>query len=169
LFPEGFFVGMIVCVHHHAAACNALPSRQRAKNALSSAMFMLEYATTFSAAHAIVIGGVREPLHGHDWHVSVVIEGPSLDGEGLLVDFHWLQEQVGKVIGPWHNRCLNECEPYSKGLNPTAEKVAETIYHSLSERLATWAGNQPKTPVVRVRSVRVTEAIGCAAVFMPRA
>lgn len=136
-------------------------------------MFTLEINAHFSAAHAIVMAGVREPLHGHDWHVTVAIEGPTLDADGLLVDFHWLQHELAAVIGPFHNRNLNDVEPFRSGLNPTAEHVAQHIAHFLSDRLATWSQNQPKTQSpatprsLRVARVRVTEAIGCAAVYVP--
>lgn len=139
-------------------------------------MFDLEISGHFSAAHAIVIGGAREALHGHDWHVTVTVRGERLDREGLLVDFHWLEGALRGVIGPFQNANLNEIEPFASGLNPTAEHVARHIGQSLSEQLATRARNGPKERKaprsankrgggVRVYSVRVTEAVGCAATF----
>jgi 6-pyruvoyltetrahydropterin/6-carboxytetrahydropterin synthase len=132
----------------------------------------LEIRTHFSAAHAITMGGVVEPLHGHDWHVTAVIEGERLDADGLLVDFHWLQHELAAIIGPFQNQNLNAVEPFRSGLNPTAEHVAAFICESLSDRLATWSGNQPKDHLLaprllRVARGRVTEAVGCAAVYVP--
>lgn len=118
----------------------------------------LTLETVFSAAHAIVIGGEREPVHGHDWRVAVRIGGDTLDADGLLVDFHKVHHDLQAIIEPWHNRSLNEVEPFDM-VNPTAELVAQTI----GERLATTLPNG-----VRVVSVRVTEAVGCAAEYWPR-
>jgi 6-pyruvoyltetrahydropterin/6-carboxytetrahydropterin synthase len=129
----------------------------------------LEINDHFSAAHAITMNGTVEPLHGHDWHVTVVVEGEELDGDGLLVDFHWLGHELAAVIGPFQNQNLNAVEPFRSGVNPTAELVARHIWQSLSDRLATWSQNLPKdhgrTRFPRVSRVRVTEAVGCAAVY----
>lgn len=134
-------------------------------------MYQLEIQSHFSAAHAITMNGVVEPLHGHDWQVTAVIEGEQLDPDGLLVDFHWLQRVLAEIIGPFQNQNLNDAEPFCFALNPTAEHVARFIGQSLSDRLATWSQNQPKDGrrTLRVRSVRVTEAVGCAATYYPSA
>jgi 6-pyruvoyltetrahydropterin/6-carboxytetrahydropterin synthase len=115
----------------------------------------LTLETVFSAAHAIVMRGKREPVHGHDWRVTVRIGGDTLDTDGLLVDFHKVHHDLQAIIEPWHNRSLNEAEPFDT-VNPTAELVAQTI----GERLATTLPDG-----VRVVSVRVTEAVGCAAEY----
>ena len=47
--------------------------------------FALEVESEFAAAHAIMIGGVREPMHGHNWRVVVCVGGAKLDGEELLI------------------------------------------------------------------------------------
>ncbi|MEC7384806.1 MAG: 6-carboxytetrahydropterin synthase, partial [Planctomycetota bacterium] len=74
--------------------------------------FELRIERTFSAAHAIVIQGEREPLHGHDWRVLVAVRGPQLDQEELLCDFHAIEQQVDGVIAPFHNANLNETAPF---------------------------------------------------------
>ena len=117
----------------------------------------LTLAAVFSAAHSILLGGELESLHGHDWNVTVRIGGDSLDAEGLLVDFHKVHHDLQSIIEPWHNRSLNDVEPFDE-LNPTAELVAQTI----GDRLAPTLANG-----VRVVSVRVTEAVGCAAEYWP--
>ena len=43
-------------------------------------MFELEVRRIFSAAHAIVIRGEREPIHGHDWQVPLGARLASLNG-----------------------------------------------------------------------------------------
>ena len=125
-------------------------------------MFELSIETEFAAAHAILMGGQREPLHGHNWRVTVTISGPSLDREGLLCDFHLVESSLRDITGRWHNRNLNDTPPFSTGLNPTAEHIARQIANDLSGALA---GRVPAE--VRVSAVRITEAPGCAATYKP--
>lgn len=117
----------------------------------------LTLETVFSAAHAIVMSGEREPVHGHDWRVTVRIGGEALDDDGLLVDFHKVHHDLQAIVEPWHNRSLNDVEPFDT-VNPTAELVAQTIGERLAKALP---GG------IRLVSVRVTEAVGCAAEYWP--
>lgn len=119
----------------------------------------LTLETVFSAAHAIVMNDRREPLHGHDWRVTVRIGGETLDSDGLLVDFHKIHHDLRAIVEPWHNRSLNEVEPFNT-LNPTAELVAQTIGDRLAKTLPSG---------VRLVSVSVTEAVGCVAEYWPNA
>jgi len=118
----------------------------------------LTLETVFSAAHAIVMSGEREQVHGHDWRITLRIGGDTLDADGLLVDFHKVQRDLKAIVEPWHNRSLNEVEPFDT-LNPTAELVAQTIGTRIARTLP--AG-------VRLVSVSVTEAVGCAAEYWPQ-
>ena len=123
----------------------------------SALMFELRVRRKFSAAHAIRMAGQVEPLHGHDWRVSVRVRGEKLDGDGLLCDFHALERAVDEVIAPLHNRSLNQTPPFDR-TNPTAELVARHIGDALSPRLPAGA---------RLHSVVVGEAPGCDAVYRP--
>lgn len=122
-------------------------------------MFELTVQTVFSAAHAIVIAGTREPLHGHDWHVTACVAGQSLDDEGLLIDFHALEEALGAIVRPFRNGNLNETTPFDR-TNPTAENVARYISYALTERVRLISERG-----VNVAWVRVTEAPGCAVTY----
>jgi 6-pyruvoyltetrahydropterin/6-carboxytetrahydropterin synthase len=120
-------------------------------------MFELEIRRRFSAAHAISMRGVREPVHGHDWEVTVTVGGDRLDGDGLLCDFHDLEGRIDAIVRPMDSRHLNETPPFDR-INPTAEHVAKFIADTLG----------PQVPEgVRVLAVHVTEAPGCAARFVP--
>lgn len=120
-------------------------------------MFELEIQTEFSAAHGIMIAGAREPLHGHNWRVTAVVGGEKLDADGLLCDFHAVEKALREIVAPFQNRNLHDVPPFDR-VNPTAEHVARHI----AERLAAGLPNG-----VGVRSVRVTEATNCAAVWRP--
>jgi 6-pyruvoyltetrahydropterin/6-carboxytetrahydropterin synthase len=88
-----------------------------------------EITTTrkFSASHQLrLYDGSLEPLHGHNWRVQVRVAAAKLDGIGVVMDFHELERAVDAVIGPLHNRHLNELEPFAK-VNPSAENVAALV------------------------------------------
>ena len=97
-------------------------------------MFELSIERRFSAAHAIVIGGERETTHGHDWRVTLVVSGAVLDDEGLLCDFHALEQALDAVLAPFHNNDLNATPPFDE-LNPTAENVARHIGRAMMPSL----------------------------------
>ena len=59
-----------------------IPSSGLRQSLVHFPVYQLEIITHFSAAHAITMNGVVEPLHGHDWRVTAVIEGPELNADG---------------------------------------------------------------------------------------
>ena len=122
-------------------------------------MFEIAIEAEFCAAHALVIAGEREPLHGHNWRVTAVIAGAELDGDGLLVDFHAARKVLGEILAPWNNGNLNEIPPFDT-VNPSAEQVAKEIAERLAEQLGPILANG-----ACVASVTVTEAPGCRATY----
>ncbi|MCC5823995.1 MAG: 6-carboxytetrahydropterin synthase [Phycisphaerales bacterium] len=124
-------------------------------------MYTVEITTEFAAAHALVIAGRREPVHGHNWHVTALISGPSLDGDGLLCDFHTVHAVLEDIVAPFHNNDLNATAPFDER-NPTAELIARHIADELADRLG-----GALAEAARVESVRVTESPGCAAIYRP--
>ncbi|HEY0007429.1 MAG TPA: 6-carboxytetrahydropterin synthase [Tepidisphaeraceae bacterium] len=118
--------------------------------------FEVRITRTFSASHQVRMhDGQLEPLHGHNWQVTVTAGAPGLDAAGFVVDFHDLEKQLDALIGPMNNSHLNDA-PGMGGLNPSAENVCFAIARSL------------KIPSpARLLSVEVTEAPGCSAVYRP--
>lgn len=127
-------------------------------------MYRLTVETEFAAAHAIVMRGEREPIHGHNWNVTVCVAGESLDPDGLLCDFHAVEEGLRAATERFHNRNLNETPPFDR-VNPTAEHVARHLAEAVSGSIPP----QDADRGVRVEWVRVTEAPGCAAIYHPPA
>ena len=121
-------------------------------------MYELSIERVFCAAHAIVICGVREPMHGHNWHVTVRVAGARLNEDGLLVDFHAVEDALDTVLAPFRDGNLNETPPFDE-LNPTAELVARHIADYVVDQLP---------DDVLLHSVSVTEAPGCVATYRPR-
>jgi len=120
-------------------------------------MFELTIRTEFCAAHAIVIRGVREPVHGHNWRVTLTVAGDQLDDDGLLCDFHELERALAEIVAPFQNADLNNTAPFHE-LNPTAEHIAQHIGESMAKTL---------TGGVHVQCASVTEAPGCEATWKP--
>ena len=120
-------------------------------------VYELTVSTTFSAAHALLIQGVREPVHGHDWQVRATVEGDVLDEDGLLCDFHRLEADLEEIVAPFRTADLNDSEAFA-GCNASAEAVARHIGEALATRL-------PEG--VRMRRLSVTEAPGCRAGWVP--
>lgn len=124
-------------------------------------MFAITVEHEFCAAHALVIAGARETLHGHNFHVWVTVEGPTLDADGLLCDFHDVQRALRDATEPFTNRNLRECPPFTSK-NPTAENIARHIADDVGARMTKSLPNG-----ARVSMVRVSEAPGCVATYTP--
>jgi len=120
-------------------------------------MYELTLRGEFCAAHAIVMRGEREPVHGHNWRVTVTVAGAELDADGLLCDFHALEGTLRETLAPFQNADLNATAPFD-ATNPTAEHVARHIGERVASELP--AG-------VRLVRAAVTEAPGCEAAYVP--
>ncbi|MDI9403706.1 MAG: 6-carboxytetrahydropterin synthase [Limnohabitans sp.] len=151
---------------NHGHQRNTLPHDEREPTAASMpdlraaplGKFAVEVECEFAAAHAILIGGVRERLHGHNWKVVVSVAGSQLDHEELLCDFHLVESMLHAVVAPFRDGNLNETPPFDR-INPTAEAVAAHIATTLGKSLVV------RIPSVQLEWVRVTEAPRCTAIF----
>lgn len=130
-------------------------------------MFQISVEREFCAAHALRIRHAREAAHGHNFKLVVTLEGPTLDSDELLLDFHALEALVDSVIAPMRNNDLNQIPPFSEGLNPSAEAVARYIAHRVRDGLPALLAGGPPGGGVRLASVRLTEAPGCAVLYTP--
>jgi 6-pyruvoyltetrahydropterin/6-carboxytetrahydropterin synthase len=124
-------------------------------------MFSITVEHEFCAAHALTIAGTRETFHGHNFHVWVTVEGSALDADGLLCDFHVVQQALRDATEPFTNRNLHECPPFTTK-NPTAENLAACIADEVMRRV-----RPSLPPKARVARVRVSEAPGCVATYTP--
>lgn len=95
--------------------------------------FEITTTRSFSAAHQLRLpNGSLEPMHGHNWRVQVTVSSDRLDALGTVMDFHELARIVDVIVGPMHNRHLNELSPFDSELNPSAENVAYYVARALS-------------------------------------
>jgi 6-pyruvoyltetrahydropterin/6-carboxytetrahydropterin synthase len=129
------------------------------------AVYQIIIQSVFAASHAIRLpDGSLEPLHGHNWPVTVTVEAPELDGIETVMDFHDLQKILDRLIAQVNNRHLNDVAPFAGpdgglAVNPTAERVAWWFAHEVSRQLP---------PGVRLVQAAVGEAPGCTAICLPR-
>ena len=82
----------------------------------------------FEAAHAVIINGKPEQIHGHTFRLEIAVEGPLR--AGYVMDFIELRRLVEEVIGKLDHGNLNELFD-----NPTTENVALWIAEEVEKRL----------------------------------
>lgn len=82
----------------------------------------------FESAHAVIIDGKREEIHGHTFRLEIAVEGPLRNG--YVMDFLELRAIVEEIIGKLDHRNLNELFD-----NPTTENVALWIASEVEKRL----------------------------------
>jgi 6-pyruvoyltetrahydropterin/6-carboxytetrahydropterin synthase len=89
----------------------------------------------FSAAHFIAgYEGDCAKLHGHNWKVRAAIRAVRSKPTGLTYDFRRLRALLTEVVAPLDHSVLNDL-PFFAGRNPTAETIAEWIYHETCTRI----------------------------------
>jgi 6-pyruvoyltetrahydropterin/6-carboxytetrahydropterin synthase len=118
-------------------------------------MFSVCVTADFVAKHAVTIQGVDETPHSHTWKVEILLEGNTLDGDGVLIDFIEVEKQLDAILAPLTNADLNAIDTFS-GDNPSAERVAVYVGDAMATRV---------TGRVRVQSVTITEAPNCKATY----
>ncbi|ASJ00667.1 6-pyruvoyl trahydropterin synthase family protein [Thermococcus gorgonarius] len=82
----------------------------------------------FEAAHAVIIDGQTEEIHGHTFRLEVAVEGPLRNG--YVIDFLQLRAIVEEVIKKLDHRNLNALFE-----NPTTENIALWIAEEVEKRL----------------------------------
>ena len=130
-------------------------------------MFAIEVQTVFCAAHAMRLGDDTEVLHGHNFHVVARLTCQRLDNAQAVADFHDVEELLRQVLAPWENQNLNTLEPFRGRINPSAERLAELIGTQLQGLLGGVADDAVAGRGLRVAQVRVMEAPGCTAIWIP--
>ncbi len=120
-------------------------------------MYELTIQTHFSSAHNLRdYDGACERLHGHNWHVDVVVTAEKLDHRGIALDFKDLKRESNKVVDALDHRYLNEIPPFDK-INTTAENLSKYLYDTIGKALND--GN------VKVKLIRVWETEKAASAY----
>ena len=129
-------------------------------------MYAIELQTTFCAAHALHLpNGETEPLHGHNFNVTVRLTCQRLDALQTVMDFHEVERLLNQILAPWDNQNLNLMDPFRSRINPSAERIAEQIGGQLQGALNALPDSPATTRGLRVSEVRLTEAPHCLAIW----
>jgi 6-pyruvoyltetrahydropterin/6-carboxytetrahydropterin synthase len=130
----------------------------------------------FSAAHFIAYRGFREPLHGHNYQVSVQVEG-GLGHDGYVLDFGLVKQAAKRVCERLDERVLlpveSDClsferaegqvevtyEDGSRFSFPEADVALLPIVHTSAEELARFVLSRIRAelPDLERRGVRSIE------------
>jgi len=143
----------------------------------------------FNAAHFIAYPGFRERLHGHNYQVTVRIEG-ELGPDGYVLDFGLVKQATKRVcealdehtILPAQSDCLRITEQgdaveavYEDGSRfvfPRGDVILLPIVHTSAEELARYVAGQVRSELVAAGArpwkrleVGVAETRGQSATF----
>jgi len=157
-----------------------------------SRRFSIEVAKdyfNFASAHFLVFAdGKREPLHGHNYQVSVALEG-ELDRAGVVLDFIAFKPVVKQVCDSLDHRTLIQTESpnvavrqqrkeveirYKKQrlILPRTDVVLLPLVNTSTELLAEYVANRIRQKVrqqfsatIQYMEVAVEEARGQRGVF----
>lgn len=124
-------------------------------------MFEVSVEETFSSGHALRgYKGKCENTHGHNYRVEVTVQGPQLDGIGLLCDFTDIKRALRQVIAELDHQFLNDLEAF-RTVNPSAENMAKYFYEEMARRL-------PDLPAgARITGTTVWETDTASAKYRP--
>jgi 6-pyruvoyltetrahydropterin/6-carboxytetrahydropterin synthase len=124
-------------------------------------MFEVSVEETFSAGHALRgYRGKCENPHGHNYKVRVTLDGPALDGVGLLYDFAHVKKAIHEVIAGVDHCFLNDQPPFDV-VNPSAENIAKYFYEQIAKHIA-----QPPNGA-RIARIAVWETDTTCATYWP--
>jgi len=117
-------------------------------------MYEVRVQAQFYAAHRVRMSNRQlEPIHDHDFQVEAVIRGPTLNEDGVLVDFRTVQRALRRIVEPLSDSDLSTA-PLLAGLNPSSENLARKLFEALSREIG---------PQVPLAGIYVREAPGCVA------
>ena len=91
-------------------------------------MYYVTKKMEISGSHYLTLerGSKCERLHGHNWIITVFCKAPTLNKDGMIVDFKHIKERIHKRLD---HQNLNEV----LGFNPTAENIAKWIVDQFDE------------------------------------
>lgn len=120
-------------------------------------MYEVSVEESFCATHCVMFPDrTLEPMHGHDWRITVVWRGRRLDERGLLIDFEQAHKSLRALLDELNYTHLND-HPWLSGSPASSESVARMIFEKLD--------SVPGLADESLRSVRVTEAPGRSATY----
>ncbi len=124
--------------------------------------YTLTVEDSFSSAHHLRgYMGRCENMHGHNWKVSLNVQGSKLDSTGMLVDFTILKKILKEATAYLDHIVLNDTPPFDT-INPSAENISRFICERVQSGLDSLA------PHARVSSVTVWESHTSSCTYEPQ-
>ncbi len=103
-------------------------------------------------------------IHGHNWIITVEIEGICLNKNGMLIDF----KHIKKVVNCLDHNHINNIVGLG---NPTAENIAKWIVGKIQQKINTGFDSEEILEddiyMPRVSKVTVQESEGNIACYIP--
>ena len=94
-------------------------------------MYELTVKNEFAASHSLRdYEGKCKNLHGHTWHVEIVVAGKKLNKAGMLMDFKEMKRHLYELLETFDHAHLNDLA-YFKKVNPTSEHIAKYLFDRL--------------------------------------
>ncbi len=104
-------------------------------------MFRVKKTIEVAASHKLYFksAGVWEPLHGHNWKITVYCESEELDEDGFVVDFCKIEEFLKEKLD---HRDLNEALDFNPTTELLAKWICENIDHCYRVDVVECSGNE---------------------------
>ena len=98
-------------------------------------MYSLGIERTFSARHYLIGGdwGDENIEHSHHYRLELMLEKPTLDEHGFLVDIVEVESQLDQVVADFSGKTLNTLATFGGG-NPSIERLATILNTIFAER-----------------------------------
>lgn len=118
--------------------------------------YELVIKSRFAAAHHLrEYHGNCENLHGHNWHLDIILQSNEVNSLGMAIDFRDAKRILNGILEQLDHKYLNELDCFRE-TNPTTENIAKYIYEELKRMLP--------SPVA-VKKVTAWESHDCGASY----
>lgn len=100
-------------------------------------MYELMVKGEFAASHSLRdYDGKCKNLHGHTWHVDILVADSMLNRAGMLIDFKEIKGALNALLDKLDHTHLNDLA-YFQAVNPTSENIAKYLFDSLKKEIRT--------------------------------
>lgn len=81
-------------------------------------MYRVKKSLEISASHSLYFKSCDcwEPMHGHNWKISVYCQSEELDEDGFVVDFVAIEKFIHKALDHQHLNDVMDCNPSTENL-----------------------------------------------------
>ncbi len=134
-------------------------------------MYRVTREIDFCYGHRLInYDGKCRHLHGHNGRAIITLEGPELDGRGMLIDFSDIKNQVQKWIDDNldHNLILCREDPILPVLQSRGERVFVMDRNPTAENIARLIFERARTAGLPVSEVTLWETDRCHASYEGR-